>query len=115
VSLEITVGSTGTVLAASVIEASSRRAAMRGLLGLPRLRPGQALVLARARQVHTFGMRYAIDVLFCDRAAKVLWVATSLSPWRMSRFVGKASFAVELLAGCADGVRAGDQLSFKVR
>ena len=59
----------GDVLAAAeVAEAFGGRA--RGLLGRSRLRG--AMVLPRTRSVHTFGMRFAIDVAFCDRDLVVL-------------------------------------------
>ena len=39
---------------------------VRGLIGRPALAPGDALVLEPATQVHTVGMSYPIDVVFCD-------------------------------------------------
>lgn len=83
----------------------------RGLLGRDPLGPGEALVLAGARQVHTFGMRYAIDVCFCDRAWNVLHVVAPMRPYRVSRWVGRALFAVETRAGGLAALRPGDQLS----
>ena len=43
------------------------------LLGLALLDPGRAgqgLLIPRCRSVHTFGMRFAIDVVFLDRARR---------------------------------------------
>ena len=59
----------GTVLAgAEVMDGFGGRA--RGLLG----RTGYegAMVLPRTRSVHTFGMRFPLDVAFCDRDLLVL-------------------------------------------
>lgn len=86
----------------------------RGLLGAP-LGPGEALVIEPARQVHTFGMRYAIDVCFCDRAWRVLHVVGPMRPRRITRWVFRARYAVEVAAGALDGVAAGDQLSLRER
>lgn len=75
------------------------------------LQPGEALVLDPGRQVHTFGMRYPIDVCFCDRAWKVLHVVAPMPPRRVTRWVFRARFAVEMRAGGLASVRPGDQLS----
>ena len=57
-----------------------------------------ALVLRPCRHVHTFGMRFPIDVAFCDRTGRVLHLST-LAPRRISRPVLHAAFAVEARAG----------------
>ncbi len=84
---------------------------MRGLLAGPPLAAGEALVIERARQVHTFGMRYPIDVCFCDRSWHVLHAVRAMRPRRVTRWVGRAFFAVETRAGELADVGAGDQLS----
>ncbi len=72
--------------------------------------PGHALVLMGARQVHTFGLTYAIDVAFCDRHWKVLHVERALSPRRITPWVRGAHIAIEVPAGTFDDVAVGDQL-----
>lgn len=86
----------------------------RGLLGT-RLGSGEAIVIEPARQVHTFGMRYEIDVCFCDRGWRVLHVVTRLRPRRVTRWVWRARYAVEAPAGALAGVERGDQLSLSDR
>lgn len=84
-------------------------------MGGPALGPGEALVIEPARQVHTFGMRYAIDVCFCDRAWNVLHIVSPLRPRRLTRWVLRARYAVETPAGAFEGVGRGDQLSLSER
>ena len=86
------------VLAAADV-AVTRRARRRGLVGQECVEG--VLVLRPCRQVHTFGMRVAIDVAFCDRDGFVLHCAT-LAPRRASRPVPRAYFAIEAAAGCFD-------------
>ncbi len=64
----------GDVVLASLDVADSRRSRRRGLLG----RDGAdgALLLPRTRSIHTFGMRFPIDVAFCDDDLTVLRVMT---------------------------------------
>jgi uncharacterized membrane protein (UPF0127 family) len=98
----------GDVLAAAEV-ASSAKARRRGLLG----RDGfdGALVLRPCRHVHTAGMRFALDVAFCDAEGVVLRTAR-LAPWRLSPFVWKAAFVIEAEQGAFDRwrLRAGDRV-----
>jgi len=70
-----------------------------------------AFVLRPCRQIHTVGMRFPIDVAFCDRHGVVLRTAT-VAPWRVTRLVWRSGFVVEAAAGSFDrwGLRAGDTI-----
>lgn len=105
----IEVARTGRVLAHEVVWARTWRARSQGLRGTS---PGgdRALVLDPAKQIHTFGMTYPIDVLFCDREWIVKFVVSGLAPRRVTRIVWSAQYVVELPAGAADDVRPGDAL-----
>jgi uncharacterized membrane protein (UPF0127 family) len=101
----------GHVLASAEI-ASSRSDRARGLLG----RDGVdgVMVFEKVRSVHTFGMRFTIDVAFCDRDGVVLRVVT-LRKGRVTRFVRKAARTLEAEAGAfsAWGVAVGDRLELR--
>ena len=83
------------VLAAGEV-AVGRRGRARGLIGREDFEG--AMVLRPCRQVHTFAMKFPIDVAFCDRDGTVLHTAT-MHPRRVSRFVWRAQFAIEARAG----------------
>ena len=57
-----------------------------------------------------FFMRFAIDAVFCDRDLRVVKVVRALRPWRMAAARG-AKVVIELPAGGADGLEAGDRLA----
>ena len=84
---------------------------MRGLLGRP-LTEGQALVIPGAHQVHTFGMRFAIDVLFCDEDWVVRHRVARMAPRRITRWVGRARYAIEFPRGTVEDVRVGERLAW---
>jgi uncharacterized membrane protein (UPF0127 family) len=84
----------GQVLA-SVELAGSRSARRRGLLGRDDL---DGVLALPARSVHTVGMRFPIDVAFCDDAGRVLRVVT-LAPNRVTRWHRRARLALEAPAG----------------
>jgi uncharacterized membrane protein (UPF0127 family) len=101
----------GDVLA-SLEVAGSRRARSRGLLG----RDGVdgALLLRPCRSVHTVGMRFPIDVAFCDDELRVLRIVT-MPRHRLSRLVWRSRAVIEAEAGAFArwGLRPGDQLEVK--
>lgn len=79
-----------------------------GLLASESISPGFALGLRPCACVHTFGMRFPIDVAFVDRDDVVLRLFVAVSPWRIVGCPGAAA-AIELAAGAAAhwGVIAG--------
>lgn len=97
--------------AAGVPSTSAERRA--GLLKHERLAEGEGLWIAPCEAVHTFGMKFAIDVLYLNRKRKVLKVRERMVPWRISGCL-RAHSVLELPAGLAEktGTRAGDQLEF---
>jgi uncharacterized protein len=101
----------GEVLA-SLEVAPSRRARARGLLGRDKI--DGALMLSPSRAVHTLGMRFAIDVAFCDGDLRVLRIVT-MPRHRLSRPVWRARSVIEAEAGSFARWRLqpGDQLEVK--
>jgi uncharacterized membrane protein (UPF0127 family) len=101
----------GEVLA-SLEVADRRRARSRGLLG----RDGcdGAMLLRPARSVHTIGMRFPIDVAFCDEDLRVIRTVT-MPRHRISRLVWRSRAVVEAEAGAFARweLQPGDQLEVK--
>jgi uncharacterized membrane protein (UPF0127 family) len=84
---------------------------MRGLLGRRNLSSGEGILLVPGGSIHTFFMRFAIDVVFLDRENRVVGVRPVVRPWRMA-FARGARKTLELAAGEVQrlGLRAGEQL-----
>ncbi len=101
----------GKVLATLEV-ATSMRDRTRGLLGRDGL--DGALLLRPAKSVHTFRMRFAIDVAFCDRDLRVVKVRTLVRN-RATLPVIKAHSVIESEAGTMErwGVRVGDQFDIR--
>lgn len=83
-----------------------------GLLGRRALAPDEALLLVPCSNVHTFFMRFAIDVVFVDRYGVVLAIVPQLEPWRVAAARG-AYGCLELAPGIAAciGLAAGQQIA----
>lgn len=92
--------------------ADTVRSRFRGLLGRAGLAPDRALWLPGARRVHTFGMRFAIDVAYLDRDGVVLHLAERVPPGRVTRRVRGASGALETSGGVLGslGISDGDRV-----
>lgn len=85
----------------------------RGLLGRKSLGHGEGLWIVPCEAVHTFGMRFAIDLVFLDRRNVVRKVRSSVPPWRLSGCF-RARSVLELAAGTLKStpVCPGDTLHF---
>ncbi len=68
-----------------------------GLALLDRPRVGAALLIPRCRSVHTFGMRFALDLLWLDERGRVIRVDRAVAPRRLRR-CHNASAVLELAA-----------------
>jgi uncharacterized membrane protein (UPF0127 family) len=97
--------SLNTVLADRVDVASTHAERAVGLLSRTSLEPGEALWIVPSRGVHTWGMRFTIDVLALDEAGNVVDCVSNLRPWRV-RLPRKGTAGVlELPAGTLEASR----------
>ncbi len=105
----------GNVVAARVVRADTFWRRLRGLMGRTRLDfpTGTALVITPCKQVHTFFMCFAIDVLFVDADFHVVQVLPQLRPNRVSPHVKSARRVIELPPGtiAASGITRRDMLA----
>jgi uncharacterized protein len=103
------------VICATCTVARNPLTRMRGLLGRRGLAEGEGLLLEPAGSIHTFFMRFPIDVVFLDREQRVVRVVPNLRPWRTAG-VRKARAVLELAAGEAArvGMTPGSTLRLEV-
>ena len=113
-SVRITNTTRNAELADRALLADTHWTRLRGLIGRPSIRPGEGLVIAPSRGVHTYGMRYAIDVVLVDEAGKVVALHPDLQPAAAAlehpRHVGRVEvqLARELVVLLVEGA-AGDE------
>ena len=71
-----------------------------GLLNTRELKDPCGLWVKPCRSIHTFGMRYAVDVIFLRADGVVTKVVSGMKPWRMTS-CKEARTVLELRAGLA--------------
>ena len=105
----------GTELASSARAARSYWLRLVGLLGRSSLEPGEALLIEPCNSVHTFFMRFTIDVVYLDKSHRVVKAVSALRPFRMSMGAKGAHAVIELPSGTIAGTQlaVGDELAFE--
>ena len=71
------------VLERSVRVAAGRRSRLLGLAWLRKKSAGEGLLIPRCSSVHTFGMRFALDIHFLDAEGSVIETRRAVPPRRM--------------------------------
>jgi uncharacterized membrane protein (UPF0127 family) len=92
--------------------AATRASRAVGLLSRSGLEPGEALWIVPSRGVHTWGMRFTIDVLALDESGVVIDCVSNLRPWRVRLPRRGTAGVLELPAGtlAASHTSLGDQI-----
>ena len=112
----------GRTLASCVEKADDPGSRSKGLLGRESMAADEGLWIVQpgiawlvpCPTIHTFFMKFPIDVLFLDGGLQVRRVIEDMKPWRLSPWVRDAHSILELKSGTLRGtVRAGDQLEMR--
>ena len=107
--------SSGTVLAGRVVVAKTPFSRMKGLLGRRSLPGGEGLLIKPCKGVHTFLMKFPIDVLFLDKNNRIIEAVQDLQPYRMTKVWFSAVSAIEVPAGTVLASKSviGDEIILK--
>jgi uncharacterized membrane protein (UPF0127 family) len=104
---------TDATLADEASLADSFWAKFRGWMLRSRPGVGEGLIIQPCTSIHMMFMRFTIDAVFFDKQGRVTRVSRALKPWIGLAFGGRGAYGVvELPVGAAEGVSAGDQLTF---
>lgn len=105
----------GCIVAPRVELADTAATRMRGLLGRDGLAPGEGLIIEPCNSIHTFFMRFSIDVAFLSTDGKIVRQISALPPWRLTWMYFRARKVLELSAGvlAASGTQQGDRLELR--
>lgn len=102
-------GRTGTIIATEVLTAFDSSARRTGLLKHDALPSGVAMVIAPTNAIHTFFMKFPIDVAFVSRNGRIVRICRAMPAWRIAAS-WRGYAVVEMAAGAFDasGTEPGD-------
>ncbi len=101
-------------LATSLCIARTHLSRLRGLIGVgeARFKEGQGLWLVPSHGIHTFGMRFPLDIVYLDQQKVVVYLQQDVKPWRMAPVRRHAASVLELPRTTieATGTSLGDEI-----
>ena len=89
---------TGEVLASTLLPALDSATRKTGLLKHSSLADGEAMLIAPSNAVHTWFMKFDLDLIFVRRDGHVVKTRAGVKPWRMSAAL-RAFAVIEMRAG----------------
>ncbi len=103
------------IIADPVIKAQSFLDKLFGLTIKRKLSKKEGFLLYDCSSIHTFWMRYSIDVIFLGIDGEVLAIFNGLKPFRVTPFIKNASHALEMISGSVDksSLETGDTIQFE--
>jgi uncharacterized protein len=107
-------------LCANVQEAMGSLERGKGLIGRKALEPGEGLLIGAGplipiMWIHTLFMSFPLDLVFLDRAGRIVRVVADVKPWRLTAPVIGARCVLEIESGAAQSTSStvGDQVRFE--
>jgi hypothetical protein len=102
-----------TVVCSQVRIADTFATRLFGLLGKASLEPDTGLLLQPSTGFHTWGMKFAIDVVTLDQDCLVIGIWENIGPWRMRGLDARTRSVLELPAGqiAESKIAVGDELA----
>ncbi len=91
----------GTVLAERACVARSFGRRLVGLMGRRKLDTGEALLIPRCSSIHTWFMRFPIDLIYLDESGHVVRIHARVEPFHLSWGGSRARDVLEIRAGAA--------------
>lgn len=90
------------LIASEVIKAESFFNKLFGLTVRRKLRTGEGFYIENCSSIHTFWMRYSIDVIFLDKNNRVIAIYYNIRPFKITRFIRNSFSVLELNSGTID-------------
>jgi uncharacterized membrane protein (UPF0127 family) len=114
--LSITNRTRATVVCRQVRIADTFATRLFGLVGKDQLEPGTGLLLQPSTGAHTWGMKFAIDIVTLDKDRQVVGFWENVGPWRMRGLDSRTRSVLELPVGqiALAKIAVGDELAFEV-
>lgn len=97
--MKVQVSYASKVLSKDVLIADTMMDRLIGLMFKKKLVGADGLLIQPCNSIHTFFMRYSLDIVFISAENRVVKIIRDLKPWRMTWIYFKARKTLELPAG----------------
>lgn len=99
-------------LANKALIADNFKSRLFGLIGKASLQPDEGLILTPCSSIHSFFMRFKLDVLFLDRTQRVVSLIKGMPPNRIGPVIKNSKWVAELPEGtiASSGTKVGDEI-----
>ena len=113
--VKINPGKGKEIIASRVIKANNFLSRLFGLIIRKKLKDKEGFLIENCSSIHTFWMRYSIDVIFLDKKNLVLAIYHNIKPFRATSFISNAYYALELKSGTIEktSLEVGDLVQFE--
>lgn len=102
------------ILSKDILIAEAMMDRMIGLMFKKKMVGYEGLLISPCRSIHTFFMRYSLDIIFLNSDNKIIKIIRDMKPWRLTWFYFRAKKTLELPAGKFPvELKEGDQLVVK--
>jgi len=81
-----------------------------GLMGKKQVKNNTGLLISPCNSVHTFFMKFNLDIIFIDKNNIILKIYRNMSPWKISKIHIKSIFCIEGNSGCFKLLNTGDKI-----
>lgn len=104
-----------SIIASRAWVADSFFTRLKGLIGRKKLDEDEGLCIKPCKGVHTFFMRFSIDVVFVDKNGEVCEVVKGLKPYRVSKYISDTSYVIEFSEGMCEeiNIEIGDKIELR--
>ncbi len=105
-------GSNEKIVGINIVMAQTFFTRLKGLMFHKSLKAGEGLLLRPCNMIHTFGMRFPLDVVFLSEEYEVLEIIENIKPNKMAPMIKEAVITLELPVGTVKNasIHKGDQL-----
>lgn len=112
--MKIQISYNNKILSKDILIADTMVDRMIGLMFKPKLVGSEGLWIDPGTSIHTFFMRYSLDIVFVNSKKQVIKIIRDMKPWRMTRFYFTARQVLEMPAGTLPAdLKVGDVLEVK--
>ena len=94
----------------NVVLADSFFSRLKGLMGRDKIEDSEGLLIKPCNSVHTFFMKFNLDIAFVDRNYMVLEISRDLAPNKLSKIYKESKFVIEGKSGSLSKLKIGEKI-----